>query len=209
MTNRSDFVWLDAEKDVHDLWEQALHSSHSHFPVARGSLENVIGVISFKSLSEVVQKKPAEGIESAINEPLKIPTHLDALKVLDLFRESKEQIAFVLDEHGNVDGVLTLHDLLEAMVGSIDLDGEQLWIKRADNSYLVDAAINLVDLFELLELEESIKEVAPGYHSLGGLICHQLGKIPREGELMNFSGFTFEVVDMDGTRIDKVLISSP
>lgn len=207
MTPISDVEWLDSEKSVAEIWEQARISTHSNFPVAKGNLENLLGVISYKKLSEVFISKNVSSIENSVDEPLRIPTNISALEVLEIFRESKDHLALAFDEHGSLDGVLTLHDLLEAMVGSIAMEGEKEWVQRSDGSYLVSAAIDLVDLFELLDIEVNEEEVAPGYHSLGGFIFHQLGHIPKESEAFQFNNYRFEVVDMDGMRIDKVLIA--
>lgn len=207
MTPRVDLAWLDLEKPIRANWDIALASPHSFFPVARGSIDSVIGVIAFKDLASTMMTSAEFLPDTLVRDPLRIPTNVNALKILEIFRESKQHIALVFDEHGSLDGIITPHDVFEAMVGSMSVEEEKEWVRRADGSLLADAAIDLVDLFELLELDESEKDVAPGYHSLGGLIFHQLGHIPKAGEFCDFAGFRLEVLDMDGVRIDKVLIS--
>ena len=207
MTPRNDIFWLDIDKPLNEIWEAAVQSTHSSFPAARGTVDNVLGIISLKELAKLRLNQNGQSIDSLLKEPLRIPTTMNALKVLDVFRETKQSLAIVVDEHGSMHGLITLHDFLESLVGSITIDWEKEWVQRSDGSYLVDATVDLVDLFDLLKLDENATEVAPGYHSLGGLIFHRLGHIPREGEFCDFSGFRLEVVDMDGMRIDKVLIA--
>jgi putative hemolysin len=207
MTARSDVVWLDMDDPLPEIWAKALSSPHSYFPVARRSLDHFVGVVQFRRLAAHVMSGSAENIEALVEEPLRIPTNVSGLRVVEVFRESSLHIAIIIDEHGNLDGVITLHDVLEAMVGAIRVEADRGWVQRPDGSYLVDATVDLIDLFELLEIDHDEKEIAPGYHSLGGLIFYQLGHIPKVTESCDFMGFRFEVVDMDGVRIDKVLIS--
>jgi putative hemolysin len=199
MTSRSDVVWLDLDCTVAEIWSKALSSPHSYFPVARRSIDHFVGVVQFRKLAAHVMSDSPESLESLVEEPLRIPTNVSGLRVVEVFRESSLSIAIVIDEHGNLDGVITLHDVLEAMVGAIRVEAERGWAQRPDGSYLVDATVDLIDHEE--------KEIAPGYHSLGGLIFYQLGHIPKVTEHCDFMGYRFEVVDMDGVRIDKVLIS--
>lgn len=208
MTPRGDLAWLDLDKPLKENWTIAIASPHSFFPVARASIDACIGVVAFKDLATTMLSEETHIPETLIREPLRIPTNVNGLKVLELFRESTQHIALVFDEHGSLDGIITPHDVFEAMVGSMNVEQEKEWVERTDGSYLVDAAIDLVDLFALLKVDESQKDVAPGYHSLGGLIFHRLGHIPKAGETLDFADYRFEVVDMDGVRIDKVLIMS-
>lgn len=207
MTPHSELVWLNYRKPAVELLKEAISSGYSHFPVADGSLEQIIGVIKIHDLASHVVNESGENLKTIITDGLRVPSNISALKVLEHLQRSKADIALVYDEHGTFEGLITLHDLLESLVGSFDAEQDPKCKKRADGTFLVDATIDLIDLQEALDVKELAQEEALGYHSLGGFIFHKLGHIPTEGESLDWLSWRFEVIDMDGMRIDKVLIS--
>ena len=209
MTPRNDIVWLDIDRDLHELLNEAYESGHSSFVVAREALDTVLGIVSIGDLSRFVfRQRPVDEIKDILREPLLLPSTLSALKVLEQMRESRRHIALVVDEYGGLDGIVTTHDLIEAVVGDLsDEDEEEAGIvRRADNSCLVDAAMDVDEVLENFGLEALRQEEKRGYHSLGGFVLAHLGRIPEAGECFEYGGHQFEVVDMDRNRIDKVLI---
>ncbi len=209
MTPRNDIVWLDTNRELPELLNVAYESGHSNFVVARETLDTVLGIVSIGDLSQFAlsgHKTPE--LSSILREPLLIPDNLSALKVLEQMREAKRHIALVVDEYGGLDGLVTTHDLIEAVVGEIaDEDEEEVSIvERSDNSCLIDAAMDVDEVLERFNMTALREEEKRGYHSLGGFILSQLGHIPLAGEAFEYEGHRFEVVDMDKNRIDKVLI---
>lgn len=209
MTPRNETVWLDASKNPKELLNEAYESGHSNFVVARESLDSILGFTSIADLSRfVMTDKGNESIGDIVREPLILGNHLSGLKVLEQMREAKRHIALVVDEYGGLDGIITTHDLIEAVVGELqDENEEEASITyRSDNSFLVDAAFDVDEIMEKLELNPLHVEEKKGYHSLGGFILSQLGHIPKAGEVVEYEGHILEVVDMDRNRIDKILV---
>lgn len=210
MTVRRDVVWLDATKPFDELWEVALSAPHSYFPVADGSLDQMLGVVSVRDLWLVKASGGRISLLEMVRPTLKVPASRDALGVLELFKQERKHMAVIVDEHGGIDGVVTTHDLLEAIVGDLaDYEGEQHSIvKRPDGSALVDAAVDLQELFLFFGKEPTEEVATAEYHSVGGLVFRELQGLPVVGAQIKWGGFAFEVVDMDGYRIDKLLVSS-
>lgn len=209
MTPRNDILWLDVETDLRGLLNEAYESGHSNFPVARESLDTVLGMVSIGDLSRLIVSGQETGdLQSILREPLLIPSTLSALKVLEQMREAKKHVALVMDEYGGLDGIITTHDLIEAVVGELAEEGEEetAIVHRSDNSCLVDASMDIEEVLERLDIVQMREEEHRGYHSLGGFVLSHLGHIPVAGESFEYEDHTFEVVDMDKNRIDKVLI---
>jgi len=209
MTSRREVVWLDLDKPFEELWKLALSSSHSFFPVARGELDRVLGVISIKDMCVVTGSGGKATLDQFIKTPLKVPSTSDALRILNQFKAERRQMALVFNEHGGLDGIVTTHDLLEAIVGDLaDFEGEEnLAVHRRDGSWLVNAGIDIHELLLIVDKEMPKDEIDGAYHSLGGLISSTLKTIPTEGATIDWNGLLLEVVDMDGRRIDKVIVT--
>jgi putative hemolysin len=211
MTPRRDVVWLDSTGPLEDALQVALDSPHSFFPVSEGTLDNLLGVISVKELLHLERSGRTLSIRSLIKPIFKVPAGKDALGVLEDFKRERSQVAVVVDEHGGVSGVVTTHDLLEAIVGDLaDFDGEaQSIVIRQDGSMLVDAGVDIHEL--LLKAGKDPSSAGPDeeYHSVGGLVFGELGKLPYVGASIEWNGLRFEIVDMDRNRIDKLLVSAP
>ncbi len=208
MTPRHDIVWLDVNDPIETIWKEVAESDYTYFPLADSDIESVIGIISTKDLSSYLIRKDTSDIRTLAKEPLRLPSSLTALQVLDAFKKERKHIALLLDELGGIDGILTTHDLMEAIVGNLsDNEGmEPMYTKRLDGSLVVDASIDIDDLFSLLNLPSLSSEGHKGYHSLGGFMLKNLDSLPQLAEKFEFSNYIFEVLEMDRHRVDKILV---
>lgn len=209
MTPRNDIVWLDCEEPLKELWGAARSSGFSHFPVMRGSIDDIVGVVSIGDLAEQYAAGVAQLDPSRCREVYQVPATTQALSVLQRFQEDKHRFALVIDEYGGIDGLVTTHDLMEALVGEIgdgEFSAESTVVKRDDGSFLVDASVDLEDMMDRIGVRLPVERERKGFYSLGGLIMERLGHVPQTGEHFRYGGVYFEVVDMDGYRIDKVLV---
>lgn len=205
MTPRSEIVWLDLE----DSWEEnrarILSEQHTRFPVGRGSLENLLGIVQVRDILSRLWGEVAS-LEELVREPLFVPESTRAIKVLELFKAHGTEMAIVVDEYGGIQGLVTLHDILEALVGEIpgETPEEPLAYQRENGSWLLDGRFPIEDLSDIFPVSEIPEE--DSYYTLGGLVMDQLGRIPEEGDKFVWNGLEFEVVDMDGNRVDKLLV---
>ena len=209
MTPRTDLEWIDIEDDQHTIISELMHSEYSRIPVGRGSLDDVLGMVNVKELIGIDLHSPNFHLTDFIREPMFVPENMQALKVFEQFRATGTHQALVIDEYGGVQGMVTLYDVLEAIVGEIPLDSEdqeQEVVQRADGSYLLDGMLPIDEIKELLDFDELPDEGRAGYQTLSGFVMNQLGSIPRVGQTFTWDTYRFEVVDMDGRRVDKVLV---
>ncbi len=211
MSPRPDIVWLDIE----DPWpvnrDKIVASQYSRFPVCKEVLDNVVGVIHVADmLSQSLVGEPVN-LTTSLIQPLLVPESTKGLKVLEQFKETGTHIGMVVDEYGVIQGLVTLNDLLEEIVGNIQ-DVEQpeppRAVQREDGSWLLDGMLPIDEFLELFELEEESIEQRGSYNTLGGFIIMQLGKIPQETDHFEWDHLKFEVMDMDGNRVDKVMVSN-
>jgi putative hemolysin len=209
MTPRPDVVWLDPNGPPEEIQQKITADSHTHYPVAEGQIDQIIGVVNSKDLlSQNLSCRPID-LRSVLRPALFIPESMSALDMLERFKQKRTHIAFVIDEHGGFQGLVTTSDILEALVGDIPMPDELEEadiIQREDGSWLVDGKVLADELKQLLEAAELPFENENLYQTLGGLVMAFLGRIPRSGEHFEWGGFRFEVMDMDGNRVDKVLI---
>ena len=210
MVLRPDMVTLDINENPEKNWKIMVESRRSFFPVYRDELDNFLGTVAIRDLwVQIVEGKQMD-IESAITTPLFIPESIPLLKLLDYFRTEGLHIAMVVDELGNIQGLITLHNILEAIVGRLPTDdepGEAEIILREDGSWLMDGSVTVEDFRESIGVEIRPNEQADRFHTLAGFVMLQLQRIPKTGDHFEWNGFSFEVVDMDGLKIDKVLVS--
>lgn len=206
MTPRNDIVWIDQSDPADEIRRKIIKSPHTRFPVCDQSLDNLLGIVQVKDLLVQDQNADAFRIKGRLTLPLFLYEGTRGLKILEMFKTSGARVAVVLDEYGTVEGLLTLTDILEAIVGDIavgDEEDEPAMVERPDGSWLLDGRLPLDefrDLFELTSLPES------DFHTLAGLVVTHLGHIPRVGETFHNAGLDFEVVDMDGNRVDRILV---
>ena len=210
MTPRTEIEWLDLEDPSQVIFDQVLHSSHSRFPVAESSLDGVIGILNAKDLLEQHILNQQFDMASLVQKPLFVPENTPASRVLELVRQSGLHEALVIDEYGGLLGMVTLFDVLEAIVGELpaqDETSEPEIIRREDGTYLLDGMLPIDELKELFDLDDLPNEEKIGYQTLAGFVLNQLGTIPNSGQHFEFENLRFEVLDMDGHRVDKVLVS--
>ncbi len=209
MIPRADIVWLDAGAPIEQMLERMMHSGRSRYPVCRGSLDDVIGVVAAHTLLPPL----AQGLKPDLNEHLKppvfVPETLSGMELLEHFRQTSADMVFVVDEYGAVQGVITERDLLEAITGEfVGVDpGEEAWAtQRADGSWLMDGLIPIPELKDRLDLKEVPEEERGRYNTLAGMVMLLLGRLPTTGDSVDWEGWRFEVVDLDGKRVDKLLV---
>ena len=209
MTPRNELDWLEQDKNMRDIIDRVTGDKiHSVYPVCCKSLDDIVGVVHIKDIfpvSETIEKK----VKDLMKEPNFIHESVCTTQLLETFKQTKIHYAFIIDEFGTVQGMVTMNDILEAIVGnSSDLktaDEEQEFIKREDGTYLVDGQYPFYDFLSHFDLEDEYPKYS--YNTLSGLIFALTSKIPKEGEKINWKNFTFEIMDMDSIRIDKVLVS--
>jgi putative hemolysin len=206
MTHRSDIIWFDVNDNEEKIREKILQDPHSMYPICDGELDNLKGVVSLK---DIYVSDDLTLFKDIMQTALFVPDNNTAYQVMEKFKESKIHSCFIVDEYGSIRGMITLNDILEAIVGDIpetDTDDYEI-VEREDGSFLVDAQIpfyNFLSRFNKTDLLDDEQE----YDTLAGCILHELERIPVSGDKLPWNGFTFEIIDMDGHRIDKVLVTA-
>lgn len=209
MTSRKDVVWLDLDDPPEQLLKQIAESHHSRFPVARGDLEHVISVVQTKDLLALSEGKRLPDFKTAGHAPLFVPDTMTVLNLLESMQASAVQMALVSDELGHIEGIVTAADVLGAIAGDVAFspeDGLARPQKREDGSWLLDGRMAIEDA-EIALGSDLTPEDDPPYTTVAGLVIHHLQRIPDLGDAAVSSGWRFEVIDMDGRRIDKLLVA--
>jgi putative hemolysin len=210
MVPRSDVVVLDIDVPFEDNLARVEGSDHARFPVVRGGLDQILGVVnSRKWLSEALRGAPRDLGSQALQPPLYVPETLTGMELLDNFRSSDVHMAFVIDEYGQIQGIVTLQDLIEAITGEFQPRNPQTsWaVQREDGSWLLDGHIPVPELKDRLALDRVPEEDRGRYHTLSGMMMLLTGRLPKVAETVDWADWRFEIVDMDGKTIDKVLAS--
>ena len=210
MVPRSDVVFLDTSLPMDDNLKRVAESEHTRFPVCEGGLDRLVGFVRGNQLMAQVLKGKTPEWANCLQPCTFVPETLTGLELLEEFQEGAIDIAFVMDEYGEFQGIVTLHDLLEAVTGEFrQVNPEDSWaIRREDGSWLLDGSIPIPEMMDRLDLLR-VPELEKGhYNTLAGMFMLLLEKLPKEGDHVFWEGWRFEVVDMDGNRIDKVLASS-
>lgn len=208
MTHRNELEWLDVQAAPEENDRIIRQSGYTKFLLCDGALENIIGVVKLRDYIDNANQ-PGFDLRQIATPPLYIPETMNALKILERFRNERNYFAVVVDEYGSVQGIITLHDLTESIFGNLpDIDDveEPEIVAREDGSWLVEGSILVDELRELVPISEFEDDDAD-YATLAGYILHKVGEIPRTGDHFEAEGYRFEVVDMDKSKIDKVLIS--
>jgi putative hemolysin len=208
MVPRADIVCLDIDDSFEDNLRHIEESDHARFPVVQGGIENILGVINARQwLTSALKDKSQSLREQALQAPLYVPETITGMELLDNFRLSDVHMAFVIDEYGEVQGIITLQDLIEAITGEFQpRDPETSWaVQREDGSWLLDGHIPVPELKDRLGLEEVPEEERGRYHTLSGMIMLLTGTLPKVADAVEWEGWKLEIVDMDGRAIDKVL----
>lgn len=210
MTPRLEVAWIDINIPMDEIWETIQNTSHSRILVADGDLDNVLGYIQVRDLLGESPDEPNFDLHDYIQEPIYVPENMAALKALDNFQNSGVHLAVVVDEFGGITGMVTDYDILETIVGEIPEDGSDedfLAFQREDGSWLFDGLIVIDQLKEILDISEMPGEEKAGFQTLSGFVMSQLGRIPKTGAKFTCGDYQYEVVDMDGRRIDRVLVT--
>lgn len=207
MTPRLEIVWLDVNAAPEENRRLMENSNFSRFPVCDGDLDYVLGIVHAKDLlSDCLDGQPMD-IQKAMRSPLYVPESVHALRALERFKQSGIHMALLIDEYGGIEGVVTLFDILEAIVGDIPTLGEidePPIVQRDDGSWLVDGLLVIDEFIEHFDIRAMPSEGA--YQTVGGFMVLMLGSVPMAGDSFEWEGMRFEVADMDGNRVDKVLI---
>ena len=222
MTNRTQVDWIDLEDSEDLMIKEIISCNHVHFPVGKGSLDEFLGMVMvntvFQKYYEAVRMKQHVSlkkiVEESIQKPVFIPESMDIMKVVAVFREESVHEAAVLDEYGSFSGILTLHDILEELVGSMP-SGEQekkenanRIVKRGTNQWLMEGLLTIEEFKDYFEIEEELPDEEEDlYKTLAGLVTYGIGRIPKEKDTYTWNEFTFEVMKMDNLRVDKLLVT--
>lgn len=211
MTPRNRIAWLDAEAPLPENLAVMRTTPYSSYPVMRGSDKEVIGVLTVKTLIDKIGAGGQFDLFKRLDKAMYVPESTRALNLLTEFRETEARVALVVDEYGDLQGLVTQNDVLAAILGAAVHEGNRenddaMIVRRTDGSYLLDGALKVEDLRDLLELGALPREDDHEYQTLAGMLIAVLGRIPRVAETYDFDGYRFEIVDLDGARIDKVLV---
>ncbi|MEC3768891.1 hemolysin family protein [Cupriavidus sp. SS-3] len=207
MVPRGDVVYLDVEAAMDENLRRIEESDHSRFPVVRGGMHDIIGVVSARQLLARRLRGEEADLQAAVQPAVFVPESVTGMELLENFRASGGQIAFVIDEYGEVLGLVTLQDLIEAITGEFKAEaaGEQWAVQRDDGSWLLDGLIPIPELKDRIGLRQVPEEEKERYHTLSGMLLLLLGRLPQIADTVQWGDWRFEIVDMDGKRIDKVL----
>ncbi len=207
MTPRGDVVWFDAADSRETVWNVVRTSGHSRYPVCRDQLDELLGIVMTGELAEWLGDKQSGELDSRLRAPLIVHESTRILRLLELFRESKMHFAAIVDEHGSIEGIVTPSDILTAIAGELpEAANEETAeaVARDDSSWLMDGSMSIDDVERLLGVGSM--RSGDDYTTLAGFVLAQLGHLPTTGESFRWRGHRFEVVDLDGRRIDKLLV---
>lgn len=206
MTNRQDVIWIDISESFENIKNIILENSFSVYPVCEDSFDNIKGIFAVKDFVRMPAGEKFD-IKQIITQPLFIPDNLPAIKVVERFRSAKVYTAIVVNEYGSTEGMITLHNLIESIFGDLpeglEEDDGQPVFRRTDGTILIDGSLPVDELREIVDLPFDQHE----YTTLGGFMMFKLKKIPSVGDLFEEAGYKFEIIDMDGKRVDKVLVT--
>lgn len=205
MTHRTDIIWVDINDTVEQIAAKFDNIVYSTFPVCEGSVDTIKGLVYVKDMLKAAGNTP---VQRLIKPALFVPENNKAYQVLEKFKETKIHSCFIVNEYGTLEGMITLNDILEAIIGDVPQTGQEEYeiIKRNDGSFLVDGQIHFYDFLAYFEKADWMNEGEQEFDTLAGFALHQLEHIPVTGEAFEWKDFQFEIIDMDGQRIDKILV---
>jgi putative hemolysin len=209
MIPRAEITWLDASVPLAETLALMAEHQRTRYPVCRGDLTDVVGVLAAQSLLPALSRGETPSIADLVTAPVFVPETLTGMELLEHFRGSDAELVFVVDEYGEVQGVITVRDVLEAITGEFNApaDGDAWAVERGDGSWLLDGLIPVPEMKDRLDLKALPEEDRGRYNTLAGMIMLLLGRLPNTTDSVEWDGWRFEVVDMDGKRIDKVLVA--
>jgi putative hemolysin len=210
MTPRKDLFFIDLESEEAAIRQQLAETPHHRVIVCRGGIEHVLGVVHVTDLLRPGLTCQPLSIEKILRQPLVVPESVTTTQIMEHFRRARTQFALVVDEYGGLQGIVTLTDVLSAIVGDIPEEGVAApsdAVQRDDGSWLVDGDIGLDRFRDLVGIDQLPGEAEGDFHTLAGFVLHHLGRIPAAADRFEVAGLNFEVVDMDRNRIDKLIIA--
>ena len=210
MTPRPDIVWLDLEDTAEENRKKMLDSCHSRFPVCQGGLDNVLGIMHVTDLLARSLSGQQLDLTVSLRQPVFVPESTRGLKILEVFKQTGIHLALVVDEYGVIQGLVTLNDIMVEIVGDVPSAGEleePQAVQREDGSWLLDGMLPVDEFFEIFEIDEIPTDHRGSYQTLGGFVITHLGRIPSAADYFEWESLRFEVMDMDGNRVDKVLVT--
>ncbi len=205
MTHRTDIAWFDGSETVQHVKDKMDSVIYSSYPVCEETVDNIKGIISIKDL---LKAEPGKLLKDIAKPALFVPENNTAYQLLEKFKQTKIHSCFIVNEYGTLEGMITLNDILEAIVGDVPQTGQDEYeiTERADGTYLVDAQIPFYNFLSRFEKTDWMNEAEHDFDTLAGFVLHELEHIPKTGETFEWRGFSFEIIDMDGQRIDKLLL---
>lgn len=205
MTHRTEIEWLDAKNTIAEIKTKLQEINFSTYPVCKGKIDEIIGIVHVKDMLMADDKS---SIQELCKEALFVPENNTAYQLLEKLKSSQTHACFIINEYGTLEGMITLNDIVEAIVGDVSQPGESESeiVKREDGTYLIDGLIQFYDFLSYFERTDWMNEGEQDFDTLAGFALHQLEHIPVTGEKFEWKDFTFEIIDMDGQRIDKLLI---
>lgn len=208
MTPHPEIIWLDLDDPASVIIDAISNDSYMIYPVYQGDIRNVAGVVALKDLwSQLAAGNPLD-LRAALKTPIYIPETATALQALELFRHPDRHLALVIDEHGGIVGLLTVIDILEAVIGDLPSTASPQAVQREDGSWLIDGTMNTTQFEEMLDISLFPEAEERNYQTLSGFMMYRLNRIPTTTDTVDWQGYRFEVVDMDGHRVDKVLMTA-
>ena len=210
MTPRPDIEWIDVDAGAEELREFLASHAHTQFVVCHGGLDEVLGIVRSADLLPLAFKGAPIDLRKLTKEALFVPDSMPAVQLLESFRGSHKHVALVMDEYGAVEGLVTVTDLLTAIVGELPVDASEAvgaFVARADGSWLVEGSAPMEDVATHFGIDSLPEDEAGAYHTIGGFVMARLGRVPKTADTFEWGGMRFEVIDMDGRRIDKVLVA--
>lgn len=209
MTSRNEIFWLNLENTAEETRTKLAHSSYSYLPVCHGKLDKVVGVVRTKELLTHFMETDSLDVKQLMHKPIFLPESMNALKVLEIFKKSGIHVALVIDEYGNISGLISITDILEALVGdipTIDEAEDEVFVQRDNGSWLVNGLATIDEFKEKFHIQKIPDEKSGQFHTIGGFVMHKLGRIPAAGDVLSLGQTKIEVVDMDGHRVDKIIV---
>lgn len=212
MTPRVNIYALDMEGSAEEIRREVVDSPYSRLIVCKGGLDNILGILQIKDLVRRAGPGQPFDVLSALQTPVYVPDSVSPMRLLELFKKTGKPLALVVDEYGGIEGLVTLNDVMEAIVGDIpsaEVPEEPLAVRREDGSWLIDGMLSIERFKEIFQVDELPDEASGRYHTIGGFVMMRLGRIPAIADHFEWQGMRLEIVDMDGNRIDKLLVAPP
>lgn len=212
MTPRVNIYALDMEGSAEEIRREVVDSPYSRIIVCKGGLDNILGILQIKDLVRRAGPGQPFDVLSALQTPVYVPDSVSPMRLLELFKKTGKPLALVVDEYGGIEGLVTLNDVMEAIVGDIpsaEVPEEPLAVRREDGSWLIDGMLSIERFKEIFHVDELPDEASGRYHTIGGFVMMRLGRIPAIADHFEWQGMRLEIVDMDGNRIDKLLVVPP